>query len=186
MSSGGVSELVRAAAAGDQRAWDGLVERYAALVWSVARAHRLSDEAAADVSQVTWLRLVEHLDRIRNVEGLGSWLATTARHESLRAIRRAGRQLPSGEGADLELVDDAPPPAARLLERERDQVLWQAFERLPERCRRLLRLLTADPPPAYDEISAALDMPIGSIGPTRGRCLENLRRQAEALGITGE
>src|SRR5947199_10585188 len=97
-----LDELVRAAAAGDQAAWNELVERYQGLVWATARSFRLSRADAADVAQTTWLRLVENLDRIRDPERLGSWLATTARRESLRHIRLHGRELASGEADVFE------------------------------------------------------------------------------------
>lgn len=182
---GEAAGLVAAAAAGDQEAWNALVSRYAGLVWSVARSFRLDDADAGDVSQTCWLRLVEHLGRLRDPERVGAWLATTARNEALRILRRSGRQVPVGDSHELDLEDrDSSPPDRGLLTAERDAVLWQAFEALPERCRMLLRVLLADPPPSYDEVSAALDMPIGSIGPTRGRCLQRLRQHAELAGIT--
>lgn len=182
---GDVGRLVVAAAQGDERAWNALVAQYAGLVWSVARGFRLGDADASDVSQTTWLRLVEHLDRLRDPDRVGAWLATTARNESLRILRRSGRQIPASDSTDLEVEDDrTPAPGDRLLDAERDAVLWRAFDELPDRCRTLLRVLMADPPPSYDEVSDALEMPIGSIGPTRGRCLERLRKNAELAGIT--
>ena len=93
MEQTGLGELVRAAAAGDQRAWEALVGRFGGLVWSVARAHGLSRADAADVSQTAWLRLVEHLHRLRDPERVGTWLASTARHEALRILRRGRRQV---------------------------------------------------------------------------------------------
>jgi len=136
----------------------------------------------ADVSQTTWLRLAEHLDRIRDPERLGGWLATTARHESLRAIRRGTKEQPTGE-ADLfeEPSDEA--IDRLLLDRERDGALWRAFAALTDRCKSLLRLLMADEEPTYEEIGAALGMPIGAIGPTRMRCLDRLRRSSEVLEL---
>jgi RNA polymerase sigma factor (sigma-70 family) len=170
--------LVRAAADGDQHAWSALVDRYSKLVWAIARTHRLSADDASDVSQTTWLRLAEHIARLQDPSKVGGWLATTARHESLRVLRGAGRQIPMGE--------DMPEPASatpgldeELLRGERDTLLWRAFSRLPARDQSLLRLLMSDPMPSYDEIGAALGMPVGSIGPTRARCLERLRREAE-------
>jgi RNA polymerase sigma factor (sigma-70 family) len=174
-----LAELVRAASAGDQRAWEGLIGRFGGLVWSVARAHGLSRADAADVSQTAWLRLVEHLDRLRDPERVGTWLASTARHEALRTLRRARRQVPVGDDAELER--SGPPvdsPEARTLAAERSGILWRAFAALPERCQTLLRVLMADPPPSYQQVAAAMDMPVGSIGPTRGRCLERLRQLA--------
>lgn len=179
-----LGSLVRAAAAGDQGAWERLVAQFGSLVWSIARAHRLSDADAADVSQTTWLRLVEHLERIRQPERVGAWLAATARNECLRVLRLSGRQVLTGD--ELEAVDeDAPAAAAGLLRAERDAALWRAFRTLTARCQALLRVLVADPAPSYEELSAALAMPIGSIGPTRARCLERLRRHPDIEGILG-
>jgi RNA polymerase sigma factor (sigma-70 family) len=174
-----IDQLVHAAAKGDQAAWNAIVERFQGLVWATARAHRLSQADAADVAQTTWLRLVESLDRIREPERLAGWLATTARRECLRHIRLNARELASDE-ADLfeSLADDA--PERRLLTAERDSSLWRAFASLGERCQALLRLLVSDEEPSYEAIGAALDMPVGAIGPTRMRCLEKLRA---ALGV---
>jgi RNA polymerase sigma factor (sigma-70 family) len=178
-----VGQLVRDAADGDQAAWNRLVERFNGLVWSVARGHRLDSADASDVVQTTWLRLVENLGRLQEPERVGAWLATTARRESLRTLRVSARQVPT----ETELLPDPGtdvPPAAELLASERDRALWTAFGGLSERCQVLLRLLVADPPPSYEDIGAALDMPIGSIGPTRQRCLERLRGLAETAGVT--
>jgi RNA polymerase sigma factor (sigma-70 family) len=179
MEPRGLAELVRAASDGDQRAWEGLIGRFGGLVWSVARAHGLNRADAADVSQTAWLRLVEHLHRLRDPERVGTWLASTARHEALRTLRRARRQLPVGDDAALEgsgpLVES---PEARTLAAERSDILWRAFAALPPRCQTLLRVLMADPPPSYQQVAVAMDMPIGSIGPTRGRCLDRLRQLA--------
>ena len=177
-----LAALVRAARDGDGESWNALVARYGGLIWGVARAHRLGDADAADVFQTTWLRLVEHLDEIRNPDGIGAWLATTARHECLRVLRVGQRQVLT-DGFDLP--DEAAPSAldARLLASERDAALWRAFDRLPGRDQALLRLLVADPQPSYQEIAAALDMPIGSIGPTRARALERLHSQLAHEGL---
>ena len=175
--------LVSAAAAGDQAAWSTLVDRYSGLVWAIARNHRLGAADADEAFQTTWLRLVEHIDRLQDPARVGGWLATTARHESLRLLRRANRQIPMGD--DLpEPERHAPAPDEALLLADRDATLREAFARLPERDQRLLRLLTADPMPCYEEISLALNMPTGSIGPTRARCLRRLRREADALALT--
>jgi RNA polymerase sigma factor (sigma-70 family) len=179
-----VAQLVRAAAAGDQTAWNQLVERFNGLVWSVVRAHRLSGADASDAVQTTWLRLVENLDRLQDPERVGAWLATTARRECLRTLRLSTRAVPT----ETELLPDPgtdTPLDAALLANERDRALWTAFGGLSERCQMLLRILVADPPPSYEEVGAVLDMPIGSIGPTRQRCLERLRGLAETAGVTG-
>lgn len=177
-----VSGLVRRAAAGDQRAWNELTDEFAGLVWGIARAFRLSDADAADVSQTTWLRLVENLDRLQDPSRVGAWLATTARRQCIQHLHDSARVIPRGDDMP-EPVSGAPEPGAALLTDERDRALWAALERLPDRDRRLLRMLTADPAPSYTEISAALDMPIGSIGPTRARALERLRREARRGGL---
>jgi RNA polymerase sigma factor (sigma-70 family) len=172
--------LLERAAGGDEGAWNGLVERFSSLVWATARAHRLSRDDAADVAQTTWLRLVEHLDRIREPDRLGAWLATTARHEALRVIRRGARELPTDE-ADLFEAPDEDALDRLLADPERDGVLWRAFSALSEKCKSLLRLLVSDAEPSYEEIGAALGMPIGAIGPTRMRCLDRLRRNAGSM-----
>ena len=182
-SEGGPGELVRRAAAGDTDAWAELVERFAPLVWSVARAHRLRDADAADVSQTIWLRLVEHLDRLADPDRLAGWLVVTTRHECLRTLRWSQRVDLTAEAEPV--VDVRTDDLGRGLEqRERAVALMAAVERLPSRCFLLVRLLLCDPPPAYDVISETLDMPVGSIGPTRARCLQRLREDLDALGIT--
>jgi RNA polymerase sigma factor (sigma-70 family) len=174
-----VADDVMAAASGDSRAWDRLVERFSGLVWSVARSHRLSDADAADVSQTTWLRLAEHLHRLRQPERVGGWLATTARNEALRTLRRSARLVPVDDDFDLLAGELGPEVDRRLLDQERDAALWGAFRALAQPCQRLLHTLMADPAPSYADVSAALDMPVGSIGPRRARCLERLRTMAE-------
>jgi RNA polymerase sigma factor (sigma-70 family) len=180
------AELVAAAAAGDSAAWAALVDRYTGLLWSVARGFRLDQADAADVVQTAWLRLVEHLERLHDPEHVGAWLATTVRRECLRQLRRSGRERAT-ESTDLDTVDlTAEPLDAALLRDESMAELSHALNRMPDPCRRLLRVLMADPPPSYDEVSAALDMPVGSIGPTRGRCLNRLRQELLPPSISGD
>ena len=180
----GIERLVRDARRGDERAWNALVNRYAGLVWAVARAHRLNDADAADVSQATWIKLFRHRGTLKAPAALGAWLATTARRESLRCIQRGGRtdQWPE----ELDPADGGPDLDARLLAGERDALVLRALAELSERDQALLRMLTADPAPSYIEIGAALDMPIGAIGPTRARALERLRRKLAQLGTPAE
>ena len=178
------AELVRAAGTGDQRSWDALVERFSGLLWAVARAHRLREADAADVVQTTWLNLVQHLGSIREPQHVGAWLATTARRECLRALNRDQRLVLTDDEAGLQARE--PPPATPeedVLAAERLALLRAALEELPPRCQQLLRVLTADPPPSYEQVSAALGMPVGSIGPTRARCLDRLRHAARLAGI---
>jgi RNA polymerase sigma factor (sigma-70 family) len=178
-----LASLVRAAADGDRDAWDAIVTQYAGLVWTVARSFRLSAADAADVSQATWLRLVEHLQSLRDPEALGAWLATTARREALALLRKR-RELPMSEAETTDTADDQPEPWQRLLSNERDSELWQAFHRLPQRCQALLRLLIIEPTDSYAAAAAALDVPVGSLGPTRARCLATLREHLRTY--TGE
>jgi RNA polymerase sigma factor (sigma-70 family) len=180
-----IGGLTRAAAGGDAAAWLGLVERFSGLVWSVIRQYRLGAADVADVFQTTWLRLAEHIGRIENPEHVGAWLATTARRESLRTARAATRILPTDDAAILDRshIDDHSPELAVLdaeqavVDSERAARLWRTFHQLSGRCRELLGVLMASPPPSYVEVAAALDMPVGSIGPTRARCLHRLRER---------
>lgn len=179
MAASHVGELIERAASGDQPAWDALVEQYERLVWSVIRRFRLDDATTADVFQTVWLRFVEHIDRIRSPEAVASWLATTARHESIRVSKARRRQIPTE--FEYDVPDTASPsPGERLEANEEQLVAVEAFAQLSEQCQELLRLLIAEPPLDYDTISALTGRPVGSIGPTRGRCLERLRRLMEA------
>ncbi|HVL83168.1 MAG TPA: sigma-70 family RNA polymerase sigma factor [Pseudonocardia sp.] len=171
-----VADAVRRAARGERPAWDTLVTAFSQLIWAIATSYRLGPADAGEVVQGTWLRAVENLDRIREPERFGGWLATTARHEALRLLRLRGRELVTGDDGRFERPEpDSPTPEDVLLDRDRDRRLWAAFAQLDERCRRLLQLVVVVRPP-YAEVAAALDMPIGSIGPTRARCLDKLRR----------
>lgn len=177
MGDHSAAELVAAAAQGDRPAWDELVGRYSGLVWSVARSHRLAPADAADVSQTVWMRLVEHLDRLRDPDHVGGWLATTTRHECLRVLKRSGREVPDDIVAVEQPIDPHESPEWIVLAHESRRLVWLALGQLSPRCQTLLRALSSSPDSSYAEISAALDIPIGSIGPTRMRCLEHLRKQ---------
>lgn len=171
-----VAELVRAAAAGDSIAWSRLVAAHEGLVWSVTRAFRLRDSDADDVVQNTWLRLLEHIDDLHDPARVAAWLATTARRECLRVIAQGKRVVLASDDLVHDVVDlTEPEPDAGLLARERAAATHTALATLPERSRRLMLMLSADPAPSYEEISERLGMPVGSIGPTRGRCLRKLR-----------
>ncbi|WP_405096528.1 RNA polymerase sigma factor [Micromonospora sp. NBC_01412] len=180
MSDPTATGLVAAAAGGDEAAWTELVRRYTPLVVSVIRAHGMSRADAADVNQTVWLRLVERLHQVRDPQALAAWLATTARRECYRLSRLGRRSQPVDPYDDA--LDarhgppvDAPAPDEELLRAERGQALREGFAQLPPRCQELLALLTADPPVSYREIGERLGMPVGSIGPTQGRCLHKLR-----------
>jgi RNA polymerase sigma factor (sigma-70 family) len=171
-----IAPLVRGAAAGDRRAWERLVDQYARLIWSITVDFKLVESDAADVVQTTWLRLLEHIDRIEYPERVGSWLAATARNECLRTLAARKRVVVGTDDAELTSVAvQAPAVDERLLADERAQVVREALTRLPQRWQRLLEMLMADPPVPYTEISTELGLPVGSIGPTRGRCLARLR-----------
>ncbi|MFF3875443.1 RNA polymerase sigma factor [Streptomyces sp. NPDC001978] len=184
-----VGVLVRAAVDGDAAAWKALVEGLSPLVWSVVRAHRLSDADGHEVFQTVWLRFAQHLGRIREPEKAGSWLASTARHECLKVIKGLTRLMPTDDPQVLDRVSEERTPEQTLIDSEeaaaqaeRIRHLWQEFEELGERCRQLLRVLMAAPPPSYVEVSAALGIAVGSIGPLRQRCLRRLRARLDARG----
>jgi RNA polymerase sigma factor (sigma-70 family) len=171
-----VVRLVKAAARGDRDAWDLMVERYVALLWAVALRHGLCESDAADVVQTTWLRLLEHIDEVREPARVGSWLATTAQREALRMVAFRRRVVLN----DDDVMFDGPdrllaPVDEALIAREQVAAARQALDSLPPTWRSLVELLTQDPPPSYEEIGADLGLPIGSIGPTRGRCVRRLR-----------
>ncbi|MGH9277655.1 MAG: RNA polymerase sigma factor [Acidimicrobiales bacterium] len=180
-------ELLLLARDGDSDAWHALVDRLGNRVFAVARAHGLGRADAEDVSQIAWYRLLTHINEIRDPERVGAWLATTARNESLRVLKRHGRQIPSDDEEAFEQADErSPSPDARLLADERQLAVWEALARLPPHCQRLLRLFMVDPPPSYEEVTAALDMPIGSVGPTRQRCLAKLKDRLDGISGSGE
>jgi RNA polymerase sigma factor (sigma-70 family) len=172
----GLGDIVQGAASGDPAAWEELTRRFGGMVMAIARSCRLNDADAWEVHQTAWLRLVENIGRIEQPERIGAWLATTARRESLRIVRNRSR-VNFDTDALARLADDSIPSAdARPLAEEQIALLRKAFAQLPARCQRLLAFLAGDDAPSYKETSEALSMPIGSIGPTRGRCLEHLHR----------
>jgi RNA polymerase sigma factor (sigma-70 family) len=172
-----VTDLVTRARNGDQHAWSILVERYAPLVRSTCHRHRLDRTDACDVGQNVWLHLVGQIGSIRDPAALPGWLATTTRRECSRALRAASRPNTAGQ-ADTENIPDPRADTAeqQLLAAERRAALREAFTDLPPTCQQLLALLIQDPPVPYAQISAQLGIPVGSIGPTRRRCLDKLRR----------
>ncbi len=176
-----LTKLVRSSAAGDQCAWNALVHEFGSMILAIARAHGLHDAGAADVAQITWLRLFEHSGRLNDPARVGAWLATTARHEALRLLRDNDRHVLYGDDIPGHQAYDSPPVDALLIE-ERDDALWRVVSRLRASDQALLRVLVADPQPSYEEISAALHIPIGSIGPTRQRALERLRGELAKQG----
>jgi RNA polymerase sigma factor (sigma-70 family) len=173
-----VIALVRRVGDGDHEAWNEIVERYSPLVWSICARYQLSRPDTDDVGQGVWLMLVEHIGKLRQPAALPGWLATTTRNECLRVLRTASRYDPDGLPADDLMPPDLDERAVEddLIEAELNAALRAAFAELPEACHTLLSMLIQDPPPSYAAVSSALDMPVGSIGPTRARCLAQLRR----------
>jgi RNA polymerase sigma factor (sigma-70 family) len=174
--------LVQACRHGDATAWGLLVERYQRLIYTIARHAGLDEDQSADVFQRVFATLVEHLHGIEQPALIGAWLATTTRHEAWRMSRRERLARLSGEIGELlaPAADPAPLPDEQLLRLEEQHRVRAAVAALDDRCRRLLSLLFYQPdPPAYVEIAAMLGMREGSIGPTRARCLQKLRRWLE-------
>ncbi|WP_328807589.1 RNA polymerase sigma factor [Nonomuraea antri] len=161
------AELLKAAADGDRLAWDELESRFGPRMWAVARACGLNEADAADVVQGSWLRLLENMHTIRDPASVGAWLATTARREALSLIRRE----PIGP-ASFEVAFD-PDPASAVLEADGGRSLWQWVSGLKEPCRTLLQLVATDL--GNQQMALRLGIPLGSVGPTRARCLEKLR-----------
>lgn len=183
-----LSTLVPAAREGDQHAWDAIVDRFLPLVGAVVRAHRLSEADGDDVSQTVWLRLVEHLGDLREPNALPGWIRTTTRNECLRLLAARGRVRPVDPQEDPGAAGGLDAVAAdvsdeELLAAERRQLLREALSELPAGRRDLLMLLLEDPPVGYEEISRRLGIPIGSIGPTRARALDQLRRTRSLRGL---
>lgn len=180
-----VIALVTRARGGDQGAWNELIERYAPLVWAICSSYRLARSDIDDVAQCVWVLLVEKLDQIREPAALPGWLATTTHRECLRALRATRNQARTdpeagplaSPGVPVSLIEE------QVIAAERDAALRAAFAELPSGCQRLLTLLMSDPPATYATVSAALDMPIGSIGPNRRRCLQRLRRSPHLAAV---
>lgn len=174
--------IVRRARKGEHDAWEQLVAEYSGMLWGVARRYRLDDAQQADVVQTTWLRLFEHLDDLREPERLAGWLATTARRTCLETLRGAKREQPVefltelsalADPRDAGAEDDTPERSA--VRREHQTIVRHVLAELPEEQQRLMRMLHATPAPTYQQVSARLGMPVGSIGPTRARILAKLR-----------
>jgi RNA polymerase sigma factor (sigma-70 family) len=185
-----VTVLIHRAAEGDPTAWNAIVDEFAGLLWSVVRGFRLNEAQSADAVQTTWLRLVEHIADLREPEHVAGWLKTTAHRVCLQVIRQGGReQLTDWEedrgpvsGVRYEGPDEGGPEAAAM--RQEQQVLVRrALAELPDRHRQLMELLVASPPISYQDISARLGMPVGSIGPTRARILTRMRDSLATVGL---
>ena len=168
------ADLVTRAATGDKQAWDALVDRYAPQVWSICRRHRLGDADAGHVGQAVWTQLVSQLGMVRDPAALACWLAAATARECSRARRAARERQTSGQALDARSIPDE---QAGMAEQEvREALLREALTCLPPRCQQLITMLTEDPPVPYAQISTTLGIPVDSIGPARGRCLDKLRR----------
>jgi RNA polymerase sigma factor (sigma-70 family) len=172
-----VVALVERARQGDQGGWDGIVDRYAPLIWSICRRHRLAPTEIEDVGQNVWLLLVRYLPTLREPAALPGWLAKTTRYECLRIIE-TNRKLKDGEQPlDFEVEDAAETADDQLLAAELNAALYAAFLHLPDMCRKLLTMLMLqDDPASYTEVETTMNMKVGGIGPTRSRCLKKLRQ----------
>ena len=172
-----VADLVTRARKGDQQAWDSLVERYAPLIWSICRHYRLDRADAEDVGQRIWLQFVNHLGAIRDPAAVPGWLTTTTKRECGRVVRATRGPQAAGQLLDESIADRQTTTAEQeLLAAERHAALHQAFTCLSPSRQQLMAMLIEDPPVPYTEISARLGIPVSSIGPTRRRCLDKLRR----------
>jgi RNA polymerase sigma factor (sigma-70 family) len=182
-----VIALVARVGDGDQEAWDELIERYAPLVWSICVRYQLSRPDCDDVGQSVWLLLMEQIGNLREPAALPGWLATTTKRESLRVLRAARRHDHAGLPPEDRMPPDTPDSMIEqdIIKAERDAALRAAFAELPPVCHELLSMLISDPAPAYAEVSVRLGMAIGSIGPTRARCLERLRRSPHLVTVLG-
>lgn len=176
-------ELLRRAGAGDSSAWNDLVDRFGQMVWSIARGFRLDDATAKDVSQTVWLKLIENIDRIADPERLPGWLATTARREALRVSKARDRDLPTD--FEYDVADQTSPSLDEMLiDEEENRTVVSAFATLDSTCQQLLRLMTIEPALTYEEISESTGRPIGSLGPTRSRCLDKLKAAISRISGT--
>jgi RNA polymerase sigma factor (sigma-70 family) len=177
------AKLVQGAAAGEREAWEGLVSRYTGMLHAIASSYGLDPTVRSDVVQTTWLRLIEHLDTLRDPGATGAWLATTARRQCCLVVQNRQRERPGARAEDLDVADGDRSPEDQAVARDQDARVRAAFRRLPTRDRRLLAYLMNSPSRSYADASAKLGMPVGSIGPTRARCLDRLRRELVAVGI---
>lgn len=183
------TDLITACRAGNEAAWSTLVQRYQRLVYAIPRRSGLDEDDAAEIFQRTFVKLVEHLDRITQTDRLAAWIVTTAKRETWRYSKLARRTEPlpnmSDDGDEpVDIVDEGPLPGETLAALEQQQVIRRALAGLDERCRKLLTLLYyTQETPSYTVIASTLEMSEGSIGPTRARCLQKLRKTIEKGGL---
>lgn len=170
------AEAFAAYRSGDTERMSELVDLMGPLLWHTARSQRADPALAEDVVQTAWLRLVDRADEITDPQAVMQWLLTTVRREAWRLVRQGDRVRPDAEVAEAEAPTPATEdPEAMTILSERQRVLWQHVATLPDKCRELLRVVAFADRPDYAAVAASLAMPVGSIGPTRGRCLQKLR-----------
>jgi RNA polymerase sigma factor (sigma-70 family) len=170
-----MADLLDAARGGSEEALGQITAELSPMLWHVARAAGLGADDAEDVVQTAWERLLSHLADIRVPQALIGWLVVTTKHEAWR-IRSCGRrQRPADQEWLTALPDHAAGIEEQILLDEQQRALWRAVGRLSAQCQELLRIVAFIPRPDYQSVSAALGMPVGSIGPTRGRCLDKIR-----------
>ncbi|HEY2672811.1 MAG TPA: sigma-70 family RNA polymerase sigma factor [Rugosimonospora sp.] len=170
-----LADLLRSARAGRREDLHQIVAELTPLLWHVARAQGLDAATCDDVVQTTWLSLLRNLDQIRSPEALSGWLVTVVRREARRASGAGIRERPVAVDSLESVPDDGRPVDEALVDGERGTALWRAVRQLPQRCQELLRVVAFVDRPDYESVAAALGMPRGSVGPTRGRCLAKLR-----------
>jgi RNA polymerase sigma factor (sigma-70 family) len=192
-SGSSVEQLVQAAREGDSGAWTAIIQRYGGLIRNVARRYRLSPADTEDVSQLVWAKLFDHIGRIREPRALPGWIVKTTANTSLGIARTQARVIPTDPVTLAQRKDatrasrtaaDAHEPPSVLQRKEDLTFLRKGLDELPSEQRELLILLMADPPLTYQQISKQLGRPIGSIGPTRARILDRLRKTTAVRGIT--
>jgi RNA polymerase sigma factor (sigma-70 family) len=167
---------------GDSTGLDDLVRLLSPVLWQVVRATGLDREHAEDVVQTTWIALVDHAASITSPQGIAAWLCTSARREAWRAGRRANRERPVEDQVLAHGLPDHESPEHQVVLDDEAALVRACVGRLPERCQKLLRIVAAGPRPNYNDVAATLGMPVGSIGPTRGRCLDKLRQELVQAG----
>jgi RNA polymerase sigma factor (sigma-70 family) len=167
---------------GDSTGLDDLVRLLSPVLWQVVRATGLDRERAEDVVQTTWIALVDHADSISSPQGIAAWLCTSARREAWRAGRQASRERPVEDQVLAHGLPDHESPEHQVVLDDEAALVRSCLEKLPERCQKLLRIVAAGPRPNYHDVASTLGMPVGSIGPTRGRCLDKLRQELVQAG----
>jgi RNA polymerase sigma factor (sigma-70 family) len=166
---------------GEDAALDELVALMSPVLWHVVRATGLDRETAEDVIQNTWLTLVRSADSVRDAQAITRWLCTSARREAWRVSKAATRIRPVDDDVLAARMPPGSSPESEVVSNDEKALMWEALTRLPERCQKLLRIVAWEPRPDYSSVAETLDMPIGSIGPTRRRCLDKLRAELAEL-----